>query len=187
MVKRPTGLAENAQRRRSAQLASEQRAGAHSRRVIRQRHRQMIRDRWCVFAAILAIGAGLCAAAQLLLWDAAAPYLVGAITVGTIWACHEILISVDGLAAMRVGILGEEWTTSELRKLNRHGWRFVNHVMLEWGDIDHALLGPGASSRSTRSTDRTGATPSTSSIAALMMLGSKPSSFNIVFVSRHHV
>jgi hypothetical protein len=103
----------------------------------------MIRDRWYVFTAILAIGAGLCGAAQLLLWDAVAPYVVGAVGMGIAWACHEILISVDGLAAMRVGILGEEWTTSELRKLNKHGWRFVNHVMLEWGDIDHALLGPG--------------------------------------------
>lgn len=130
-------------RQRSSALASDRRAGAHARRVIRQRHREMLRDRWWAFASIVAIGAALCVAAQLLLWDDAAPYVVGAIALATVWACRELLTSVDGLANMRLGILGEEWTTGELRKLRRHGWHFVNHVMLERGDVDHAVLGPG--------------------------------------------
>ncbi len=29
-----------------------------------------------------------------------------------------------------------------LRKLRRHVWHLVEHVALEWGDIDHALVGP---------------------------------------------
>lgn len=38
--------------------------------------------------------------------------------------------------------MGEQWTADELRKLRRHGWRIVNHVILERRDVDHLTLGP---------------------------------------------
>jgi hypothetical protein len=37
----------------------------------------------------------------------------------------------------------QEWTADELRRLRLHGWLTVNHVVLEQGSVDHALLGPG--------------------------------------------
>lgn len=95
-----------------------------------------------MFAGIIVVGAIVCLAVKLLVSEPMDAYVIGAIGASTMWTCHSILTSVDGLAAKRVGVLGEEWTVSELRKLRRHGWRFVNHVMLEYVDIDHAVLGP---------------------------------------------
>ena len=37
----------------------------------------------------------------------------------------------------------QEWTADELRRLHPHGWLSVDHVTLEHGEVDHALLGPG--------------------------------------------
>ena len=37
----------------------------------------------------------------------------------------------------------ERWTASELRTLQRRGWRLVNHVMWQRHDVDHVLVGPG--------------------------------------------
>ena len=90
----------------------------------------------------MVVGAIVCLAVKLLVPEPMGAYVIGAIAASTMWVCHSILTSVDGLAAKRVGVLGEEWTVSELRKLRRHGWTFVNHVMLEHVDIDHAVLGP---------------------------------------------
>ena len=130
------------QRRRHAQLASSERAGAHSRRLIRQRHRELLRERWYVFAGVIVTGAIVCLAVKWLVWDPVDAYLIGAIGASTLWACHSILTAVDGLAGKRFGVLGDEWTTSELQKLRKQGWRFVNHVMLDYGDVDHAVFGP---------------------------------------------
>lgn len=95
-----------------------------------------------MFAGIIVVGAVACLAVKLLVWEPVDAYLIGAIAASTLWACHSILTSVDGLAARRAGVLGEEWTASELHRLRRHDWRFVNHVMLEHVDVDHAVLGP---------------------------------------------
>jgi len=138
----PTLIDSVRRRRREAHLASTERAGVHSRRLIRQRHQKLIRERWYVFAGIILVGAIVCLAVKLLVWEPADAYLIGAIAASTLWACHSILTSVDGLNARRVGVLGEEWTASELQKLRRHDWRFVNHVMLQHVDVDHAVLGP---------------------------------------------
>ena len=39
------------------------------------------------------------------------------------------VIQATGTAATMMGDDAERWTASELRKLRRHGWRLVNHVM----------------------------------------------------------
>lgn len=143
LVSRSPALVESVRRRRrAARLASTERAGVHSRRIIQQRRQKLIRERWYVFAGFLVAGAVVCLAVKLLVWEPVDAYLIGAIAASTLWGLNSILTSVDGLAARRVGVLGEEWTTYELRKLRRNGWRFVNHVMLEHVDIDHAVLGP---------------------------------------------
>jgi len=138
----PTLVDSVRRRRRAAHLASTDRAGVHSRRLIRQRQHRIIRDRWYVFAGIVAVGAVVCLAVKLFVWEPVDAYLIGAIGASTLWAWHSILTSVDGLSGKRVGVLAEEWTISELQKLRKQGWRFVNHVMLEYVDVDHAVLGP---------------------------------------------
>ena len=69
------------QRRRHAQLASSERAGAYSRRLIRQRHRELLRERWYVFAGIIVIGAIVSLAVKWLIWDSVDAYLIGAMGV----------------------------------------------------------------------------------------------------------
>ena len=105
--------------------------------------REMLRSKWWVFATTLFIGLVVAVAVRFVVWDWIAEYIAGAILISSVWGCYVILVSGDGLAGRRAGIMGEEWTADELRKLRRHGWRVVNHVMLEYGDIDHAVLGPG--------------------------------------------
>jgi hypothetical protein len=53
-----------------------------------------------------------------------------------------MMLETGGLASWRSGIIGEQLTADELRQLRREGWIVVNHVMLEWRDVDHVLLGP---------------------------------------------
>ena len=71
-----------------------------------------------------------------------APYLVGAIISSMAWWIYVIMLETGGMTALRSGVLGEQQTASELRKLSGGGWKTINHVMLEGRDVDHALLGP---------------------------------------------
>jgi len=71
------------------------------------------------------------------------PYLAGATVASAFWLVYVVILESSGLGHKRSGILAEEWTAGELRPLRKHGWRLVNHVMLEHSDVDHALVGPG--------------------------------------------
>lgn len=128
---------------RRIELSSPQRAGAHGRRLIRKRRKEVLRKHWRFFALAPLIAAVTAGTAQLFLPEAAAPYVVGGIVVAAAWSVTSILHSIDGMANHRLGIAGEQWTADELRRLRKQGWRFVNHVMLENTDVDHAMLGPG--------------------------------------------
>lgn len=130
---------------RRAELAGQQRAGAYSRRQIRIRRREVLRQHWRHFGIILIIGLVTALGAALLLPDEVSDFAVGAIAVSTFWVCASAMRWMDGMANHRLGVAGEEWTADELRKLRKHNWRVVNHVMLDkgGGDIDHAVLGPG--------------------------------------------
>ena len=130
---------------RRAELASQQRAGSYSRRQIRQRRREVLRQHWRHFAVLLLIGVGTAATARFVLPDEVADFAVGAIVVITIWLGTTAMHWMDGMANHRLGLAGEELTADELQKLRKRGWRVVHHVMLAKGDgdIDHAVLGPG--------------------------------------------
>lgn len=130
---------------RRAELAGQQRAGAYSRREIRVRRREVLREHWRHFVVILIIGFVTALGAMLLLPNQVSEYAVGAIGVITLWVGTSAMRWMDGMSNHRLGVAGEEWTADELRKLRKRNWRVVNHVMLEKGsgDIDHAVLGPG--------------------------------------------
>ena len=121
--------------------------GRYSRRQIRQRRREVLRQHWRHFAVLLLIGVGTAATARFVLPDEVADFAVGAIVVITIWLGTTAMHWMDGMANHRLGLAGEELTADELQKLRKNrGWRdFVHHVMLAKGDgdIDHAVLGPG--------------------------------------------
>lgn len=128
---------------RRAELADRQRAGAYSRRQIRQRRREVLRQHWRHFGVLLLIGVATASAAAFVLPDEISDYAVGAIAVATLWLGTTAMHWMDGMANHRLGLAGEELTADELQKLRKRGWRVVHHVMLEKGDIDHAVLGSG--------------------------------------------
>lgn len=130
---------------RRAELSGQQRAGAYSRRQIRGRRREVLRQHWRHFGVLLLIGLGTALVASFVLPDEISDFAVGAIAVITIWLGTSAMHWMDGMANHRLGLAGEEWTADELRKLRKRGWRVVHHVVLDkgQGDIDHAVLGPG--------------------------------------------
>lgn len=75
--------------------------------------------------------------------DAVDSYVAGGVLASTGWLLYLLMIESSGILPWRHGIEAEEWTVWELRKLRRHGWHVVNHVMLVDSDIDHAVIGPG--------------------------------------------
>ena len=72
-----------------------------------------------------------------------APYLVGAVLASAVWWTYMLMMVTGGMTSLWSGILGEYWTAQELRKFNKHGWRTINHFMLQGRDIDHVLVGAG--------------------------------------------
>jgi hypothetical protein len=109
------------------------------------RRREVLRQHWRHFGALLLIGVGTAAAASFVLPAEVADYALGAIAVVTIWLGTTAMHWMDGMANHRLGVAGEELTADKLQKLRKRGWRVVHHVMLAEGDgdIDHAVLGPG--------------------------------------------
>lgn len=128
---------------RRAELASQQRAGAYSRRQIRNRRREVLRQNWRHFGVLLLIGLATALVASFVLPEEISDFAVGAIAVITLWLGTSAMHWMDGMANHRLGAAGEELTANDLQKLRKRGWRVVHHVMLVKGDIDHAVLGPG--------------------------------------------
>ena len=131
------------ERRRIVQLASDRRTGAHSRRLLRTRQLRWIRIHWQLCVLTVPLCVALTALVVLVVPQPFTPYVVGALVASIAWLIYVLMLETGGLAPLRSGILAEEWTASELRKFQAHGWNTVNHVMLEHGDADHALVGPG--------------------------------------------
>ncbi|HVE46191.1 MAG TPA: nuclease-related domain-containing protein [Acidimicrobiales bacterium] len=75
--------------------------------------------------------------------EAFRPYVVGAGVASVLWYVVVIVVVMAGTGSYLLGSYGEQWTSDALRKLSRHGWRLIEHVPLQYGDIDHVLLGPG--------------------------------------------
>ena len=131
------------ERRRAVELASDSRVGAHARRELRKHQIDWLRRHWQFIAVSIPTAAGLSAIALVFIPHPLAPYLVGAILSSMAWWIYVTMLETGGMTALRSGVLGEQQTASELRKLAGNGWKTINHVMIGGRDVDHALLGPG--------------------------------------------
>jgi len=80
--------------------------------------------------------------AHVLLPERFGPYIVGAIAASCGWWIYVLMLELGGMARLRAGVTAEEWTSSALRGLHSKGWRTANHIRIEFGDVDHAALGP---------------------------------------------
>jgi Nuclease-related domain len=132
-----------AKMRRRRRLASDERAGVFARRQVLTQRRVWFHRHWRVVAIVVSVAVACAIVAHMLLPVAIASYAASAIVVSSIWLTYVQMLFTSGTFHQQSGVMAEEWTASELRKLRTKGWRLVNHVMLENVDIDHALLGPG--------------------------------------------
>ena len=67
---------------------------------------------------------------------------VGLFVGGSLVALYNWCLMASGASGATLGEAGEEWTSNELRRLRRHGWKFVNGLQFRVGDIDHVAVGP---------------------------------------------
>lgn len=71
-------------------------------------------------------------------------FVAGVIASSGFWVVGVVVVLETGSASLLAGASGEQLTASELRRLQRHGWHLVNHLVLKGrGDVDHVAVGPG--------------------------------------------
>ena len=70
-------------------------------------------------------------------------FVAGVGVASAFWYVALVAVQVAGTTSYMLGADGEEWTSRALGKLRRRGWRVIDHVPLLYGDLDHALIGPG--------------------------------------------
>src|SRR6266542_1231672 len=117
------------------------RAGQWSQRKAREARREFFRRKASSFALVLLgyialTGVGL----FLLPWPSLA-FRQGCLVVGLLWLLSW-LFSMDNAEGQRMGALAERWTSERFRRLPGAGWRVVDRVVFEEGDVDHVGFGP---------------------------------------------
>ncbi len=131
-------------RLRARALSSDARAGSWSQNKARRAQRQFVRANW----RRLLLGVTLMLSSVMIVF-ALMPtafsrgVVLGAGLASSAGVLASLVRQVTGTAPAMMGGQGEQWTASELRPLQRRGWRVVHHVSLRPWDIDHVLIGPG--------------------------------------------
>jgi len=130
--------------RRDRRLGSDAEAGRFARRSARLIHRQVLRRKWRLFA-LVSLGIAVITVGAVLVQEN--PFVRG-LTVGiavtaTIAMIAFAVVLFGGTAPLMMGEMAEQWTAQSLRPLERHGWHLANHFLLNNGDADHILVGPG--------------------------------------------
>lgn len=115
-----------------------------ARAKARRAQRRYLRAHWLLLTVGVLLVVALVAALLLVVTDRfARGFLLGVALAGTLGAGAYWVLQVSGTAPTMMGDTAEQWTASELRRLQRGGWQVVNHLLLRSWDIDHVLVGPG--------------------------------------------
>ena len=129
---------------RARALASDARAGSWSRNKARREQHRFLRQNWM---RLLAVGLVMLTSVLVVVILMPTAFTRGLALGGglasTGGAVAFWVLQITGTAPAMMGGQGEQWTASELRPLQRRGWRVVHHVSLRTWDIDHVLIGPG--------------------------------------------
>lgn len=129
---------------RARALASDARAGAWSRNKARREQHRFLRQNWMRLLAVgLVMLTSVLVVGMLMPTAFTRGFALGCGLAATVGALAYMVLQMTGTAPAMMGGQGEQWTASELRPLQRRGWRVVHHVSLRAWDIDHVLIGPG--------------------------------------------
>ncbi len=129
---------------RARALSSDARAGSWSRNKARREQHHFIYANWprlLLATSVMLVSVLLVVA--VMPTDFSRGMALGGGLASIIGLLTVLVLQVTGTAPAMMGGQGEQWTASELRPLQRQGWKVVHHVSLRAWDIDHVLIGPG--------------------------------------------
>lgn len=118
------------------------RAGRFAREEARRRELAYVRRNWLLIARLTV---GACVPIVAIAWYLdgwASGFFTGACVAGFLAMVAWAVSSATGTASSRMGEQAERWTAEQLRTLERRGWRSVDQVPLDRGDVDHVAVGP---------------------------------------------
>jgi hypothetical protein len=129
---------------RQRQLASDTRAGSWTRDYVWRIRLDFLRRIWRLNLGLASIAVTFIAVVLLAVpGEFLRGLLVGAVLAAVPAVLGIVVMQATGTAQRSMGATAEQWTASELRRLQRHGSRVVNHLALDRvSDIDHVLIGP---------------------------------------------
>lgn len=126
---------------------SHRRAGRDVRRRLRAEAWAAVgrvRRELAVFlAAYLAAAVGIGASATLIGGSRFAPGFAIGLLVGLLPFFGLTFLVATGISHRSMGADAEEWTATELAKLDTRRWAVFHHIPVPHGDIDHVVVGPG--------------------------------------------
>lgn len=126
------------------ELASDDRAGRYARREVRRRYAETLGRAWKALALVLVLVPLGFVPLALTQSTEGAWFVMGLGVATALWLAVLVVLFMSGATGALNGMVAEQWTAAELRKLRRRGWRLVNGLVLEDKfDIDHVAVGPG--------------------------------------------
>lgn len=135
-------LSGGSSRKRERELASEERAGAWSRRRAKEMQYRYVRRHWRKLGLLIP-SAVVPSPAALLLPEPWSFFVLGAWAATFVAMGVHIVVVMSGSAYLIAADLGEQWTRRELDPLRRSEWRIIHRVLFRQAeDIDHIALGP---------------------------------------------
>jgi hypothetical protein len=135
-------LAPSRQSRRSRQLASERRAALVARKQVRERLVAASRQIWPILLGLVVVPPAAAIPFVALKGGELRWVVLGMCLAIGPWLASVVLIVMSGVAPRAAGTLAEEWTTQELRRLKKRGWRVVTGLTLPDIQVDHVAVGP---------------------------------------------
>ena len=128
---------------RRRELASDDRAGRYARGQVRRRCLATLRRTWKALAVVLVL---VPLSFMPLAWTqggGGAWFVMGLGVATAVWLAVLTVLFMSGAIGALDGLVAEQWTAAELRRLQRRGWRLVNGLVLkDKFDIDHVAVGP---------------------------------------------
>jgi hypothetical protein len=122
------------------------RAGLAARRLVYRDAFTIVRRHWYVFLAVFAVPMVVYGILQSVLYRLAPGsdfargfgwgFMLGLALLGV-----TVLLTSFNLEKRLTGTQAEGWSTTELLRLEAHGWRVINDLPTDFGNIDHVLIG----------------------------------------------